>query len=286
MNVATRWASDGRLNELALARRELAALGVDVVDLADTNPTRWGLGSEAALEVVADAARRSGRYDPAPRGPLAAREALAARFGGSPEDYWLTASTSEAYAWLFALLGDPGDAVGVPTPGYPLVEPLARYANLATVGYPSHYLHPYGWTLDTERLADVAARVKALVVVDPGNPTGAWTRDSEWAAIERTGVPVIVDRVFGEYALDAAASVPSDAGETALRGTFVLNGLSKLLCAPGLKLAWLHAPDVARDVARTLDEIADTFLPVSAVMGAALPGLLELADDVVAATRR
>ncbi|MDR1807254.1 MAG: pyridoxal phosphate-dependent aminotransferase [Propionibacteriaceae bacterium] len=333
--MASRWQRPAPVNELTRLRRDLAAAGVALLDLADTNPTRHGLGSPAALAVVAAAAARAGRYDPDPRGPLAAREALAARFGGSPEDYWLTASTSEAYAWLFALLGNPGDAVATPTPGYPLVEPLARYAHLTTAPYPLHYLHPYGWTYDLDRLETVLARpdVKALAVVNPGNPTGAYVGPAGAAIADLAashGVPVIADEVFFPYLLEQPIPVPvpvsrcfsgeveqgdgdtgtlgmSDLGAATVSGPveivrsslrshgarppglcFTLDGLSKLLCAPGFKLGWIRVTGVAAEVAAVrpvLDEIADTFLPASAVMALALPGLLDLADGVVAATR-
>jgi aspartate/methionine/tyrosine aminotransferase len=347
---------------LARLKAQLLADGVDLIDLADTNPTRHGLGHPATTDILARAAARSQSYDPEPRGPLSSREALAGRFGGSPEDYWLTGSTSQAYAWLFALLGDPGDAIGRPSPGYPLIEPLARYANLITRPYPLHYLHPYGWFYDHDRLAQTAAQVKALVVVDPGNPTGAYVDPAtgrllaELAA--RPGLALIVDQVFHPYALGdrcqtmsrrqshgsgdlrsqgvgavgrpqsqplEAESHPArgPAGRTAFDTTlldaadrsdawgedsssagpersnawgedspglrFSLDGLSKRLCAPGLKLAWIKLsgpPAAVRRVRPALDEIADAFLPVPSATGLALPELLDLAPEVVETTRR
>jgi aspartate/methionine/tyrosine aminotransferase len=292
----------------------LEAAGTPVVDLADANPTRHGLTLPAVAEVWAEAARRSQRYDPDPRGPVAAREALAAHFGGGPDDYWLTASTSEAYAWLGALLADPGDALAIPAPGYPLIEPLARYGALTTRAYPLHYLHPYGWSLDPGGLvaATAAPAVRAVVAVNPGNPTGAYTSAAERAALVETcrrgGLSLVADEVFWPFAIDwalpepsapepggAAAAPPpaSPARPERLAGepgvlTFALDGLSKRLCAPQAKVAWIRLSGPAAAVAAArplLDQIADAFLPVNGAAGLALPGWLALADAAAAAVQ-
>jgi aspartate/methionine/tyrosine aminotransferase len=292
MSLSRRWEHGREENEWTRLRADLTAAGVDLIDLADTNPTRHGLGTPAALDIWAQAAAQAGRYDPDPRGALVAREALAARYGGEPEDYWLTASTSEAYTWLSALWADPGDALAIPAPGYPLIEPLARFAGLTTCSYPIHYVHPYGWSLDHDRVAAVAARpgVRALVVVSPGNPTGAYVDPADQTALvdlcQRHDLGLIVDEVFGPFVLDRTA--PTRLAGEARTLTGALDGLSKLLCAPGHKVAWLRLSGPSAEVARhrpILDQIADTFLPVSTAAGLALPGLLELADTVVAATR-
>src|SRR5512141_582862 len=120
----TRW--DLRPNRLAgqiAARRAGAAR---LIDLTESNPTRAGI--EYPPDVLAPLAREEGRrYAPQPFGLRPARQAVAADFArrGHPvaaEQVILTASTSEAYAFLFKLLADPGDEVLVPHPGYPLFE--------------------------------------------------------------------------------------------------------------------------------------------------------------------
>ena len=290
MPLSRRSAPDAQPNALAAARERLG--DARVLDLSDTNPTRHRLTDPAVSDVVARAASRPPSYDPDPRGPVAAREALAARFGGHPSDYWLAAGTSVAYDWLFALLLDVGDAVAVPQPGYPLVEPLARLSGVVTAGYPAYYLHPHGWEYDLDALNRLLTRpdgrpVGAVVAVHPNNPTGAYADAGLVDACARTGTPLIADEVFWPFAVEAVAPAPRLSGATATL-TFGLDGLSKLLAAPALKLSWIRLSGPATDVARAapvLDRIADAYLPVSTPVAEALPDLLALADAAIARIR-
>jgi hypothetical protein len=281
----------GEPNRFSDLQVQLSSAGRTFLDLSDTNPTRHGLLDPAVLEVLAAAVPAAARYVPDPQGLLLARQALAAGRGGDPADYWLTASTSEAYSWLLTLLADPGDLVAVPAPGYPLVEPLARFSGVGTVTYPVHYLHPYGWTVDTGALAALVSdpKVVAVVLVNPGNPTGAYVEPDQQrsiiAACAATGTALVVDEVFGPFTLDGPAH--SLAGTDRCL-TFALDGLSKLLCAPQLKLGWIRASGPAAELAvarQGLDQIADAFLSVGAPVALALPGLLDLAPRSVARTR-
>ncbi len=295
VRLAERAAAGAGLNSIAQARAALVAAGVEITDLSDSNPTRHGLLHPGILDVIARHVPDAARYQPHPRGPRPAREALAARFGGDPTDYWLTSSTSEAYSWLFTLLADPGQAIAVPRPGYPLTEPLARLTSVRTTDYRLDYVHPDGWILDPESLerAVTGPQVRAVVVVNPGNPTGSYLgagtgagTDAVVDACARHGIALIADEVFEPFALDGEPCTIS--GERRVP-TFTLGGASKLLCAPQLKLGWIRLSGPATDLAAlrdALDRIADAFLPVSGPIAAALPDLLALADESVATTRR
>ena len=122
-------------NRLARLLQEKRARGADRLDLTESNPTRARLSypGEAIGAALADSGVAF--YEPSPRGLEEARAAVAAYCAGrgrpvSPDDIVLTASTSEAYAILFKLLGDPGDAVLVPRPSYPLFDYLAALEGL------------------------------------------------------------------------------------------------------------------------------------------------------------
>src|SRR3954447_2954145 len=110
------------VNRLTLARN---AYRGTLLDLTNSNPTKAGL--RYPLDELADILSRAARapYDPQPLGIASAREAVACELACDANDVVITASTSEAYSFLFKLLCDPGDAVLTAKPSYPLLEHLA-----------------------------------------------------------------------------------------------------------------------------------------------------------------
>lgn len=277
-------------NALGRALAEARAAGRRVINLAESNPTRVGaaLPAERVLRSLARPACLS--YEPNPRGLPAARAAVASWYasGGQavdPGDIFLAASTSEAYGWLFKLLTDPGDAVLVPKPGYPLFEYLAGLEGVEPVPYSLEYGHPRGWRIDLDVLESVVVekRPKALVLIHPNNPTGSFVRPEDRSRIlelcRAAGVPVIADEVFLPYPLEDPAE-PTFAGEAELP-CFVLNGLSKLLGLPQMKLGWIvlaGPPRYRADAAARLEIIADAYLSTGAPILNAAPDLLPLAS--------
>lgn len=229
-------------------------------------------------------------YRPEPCGALPARQAVARHFAltrglTSPpasEDILLSASTSEAYSFLFKLLCDPGDEVLVPAPSYPLFEHLAELESVIIVPYRLAY--DGAWYIDLDSVRDaVTPRSRAVIVVSPNNPTGQYVTPAELAELEQLGLAILSDEVFFEYPLRAQRR-PAPQAKQAL--TFSMGGLSKLAGSPQLKLAWtiLSGPEAARREARErLELIADTFLSVSTPVQLALPALLEAAPVVTAA---
>jgi alanine-synthesizing transaminase len=239
--------------------------------------------------------RTAGVYEPDPRGSRPARtavaQALAEREGRdvSPDSIVLTTSTSESYAHLFRLLCDPGDDVLVPTPSYPLFEPLARLEGVEIREYELRpaaeraHPDPARWRIDADELDALAGpRTRAILLVQPNNPTGSCVSADELAAIEgiaaRRGLALISDEVFGDFPWPPrTAPLPSLLAAPRAVPTFVLGGLSKLCGLPQMKLGWIAVTGPERDAARVmegLEWIADLFLSTSAPVEAALPDLL------------
>jgi aspartate/methionine/tyrosine aminotransferase len=253
-------------------------------DLTQSNPTDAGIEypTDRIVEAFADA--RALHYDPTPLGLLSAREAVSAYYDGgvSPERLLLTASTSEAYAYLFKLLCDPGDEVLVPRPSYPLFDILAQLESVRVKHYPMH--HHDGWYIDTAALRQaITPRTRAIVFVNPNNPTGSFLKQEEYAELASHGLPLIVDEVFSDYAFQPdARRVPS----TALRHealTFTLSGLSKVAGLPQVKLGWMAVsgpPQLADAAFERLEMIADTFLSVGSPVQYAAPALLGMRYDI------
>ncbi len=285
---STRSRFDLSPNSLTLRLRQLTDQGRKIVDLTVSNPTAVHLDypSRAILQTLG--APEVLTYDPEPSGLESARSAirkLYAERGVQIEvrDVLLTASTSEAYAYLFKLLTDPGDRILVPEPSYPLFHFLARLESVKIVPYPLHYADD--WYCDLPVLEQLAARhrPRAILIVHPNNPTGSFLQAHELALIRevcrREDAALVCDEVFADYRLDATEIVDAAADDSVL--TFVLNGLSKMLLLPQLKLGWilLRGPAAARDRARErLELIADTFLSVNTVSQVALGPLLDLKD--------
>lgn len=270
------------VNDWTIALRRARDRG-DLVDLTRTNPTQL-IAPEAPLALAqALAVPGALRYEPTSLGLESARRAVAALHGGvSWERVVLSASTSEAYSWLFKLLCDPGDRVLAPVPSYPLFEHLARLEGVELVPYRLAY--DGAWHVDVASLrAGMTDRVRAVLAVSPNNPTGSYLTTSELSALWQLGVPLVCDEVFASFPLDATGE-PRSALDEAEGLTFVLGGLSKLAALPQHKLAWtlLGGPDaeVQRALAR-LEVIADTYLSVGAPVQHAVARLIELQDGTV-----
>jgi alanine-synthesizing transaminase len=257
------------LNRLTLAR---AAATQPLLDLTVSNPTQAGIAypHDELADALAHAARTP--YDPDPRGILAAREALAAGLGCDAGDLLLTASTSEAYSFLFKLLTDPGDVVLTPTPSYPLLEHLAAMELVSLQPFPLE-LHRRWELCDVP----VTERTRAIVVVNPANPTGSFVTEREQDALAAHGIPIISDEVFLPYPLEGH-------GTTFVRDdvlTFTLGGLSKSAGLPHFKLAWIRVSGPrSREALEGLEMIADNFLSVATPVQSALPALLRIGASI------
>ena len=291
-------------NPIAAAEVAAKANGIALSKLNDSNPTRHGLAPELVPSV----------YTADPRGPRAAREALAAFLntakvvdasspqlaspaaseggnerhaaftnantaieGADPNALYLLSSTSEAYSWLIKLLCNAGDAVLAPKPGYPLIESIARLECVDTVEYQLQF--DGSWFIDIAELERLLSepggeRIRALVLINPNNPTGSYVKPTERARIvtlcRERGIALIADEVFFDYSLEPFPDNARLAGE---RGALT-------------KVGWIQVSGPDEDVAeaqRRLDVIADDYLPMSDIIAERIPALLNAAP---AQTRR
>jgi aspartate/methionine/tyrosine aminotransferase len=230
------------------------------------------------------------RYEPHPRGLPLARQTIATYYEEhgelvDSEHLLLTASTSEAYAHLVRLLAEPGDEVFVPQPSYPLFDFLAQICDVRVVRYPLEQRTVC--RIDRQALlAALSERTRAIIAVSPNNPTGTFLahddRDFLLSLCAERGLALIVDEVFADYRFNEDAKpLPWPAMPPAL--VFRLNGISKMLGLPQMKLAWICAsgpmPLLTTALAR-LEVIADTFLSVNTPVQTALPQLFQLRPQI------
>ena len=279
-------------NRLARLLRDKRRAGIPVLDLTESNPTRAGLSyPREIVDSLADP--RALAYHPQPCGSIEAREAVCRYYADrghavEPDRVLLTASTSEAYAYLFKLLTNPGDEVLAPRPSYPLFEFLAAMESLRVAPYPLVY-HG-GWSIDCEALAAaVTDRTRAIILVNPNNPTGSFLKRDELRFLiglcQARGLALISDEVFADYAFAADASRVSTLASSSETLAFSMSGLSKIAGLPQMKLGWIVIAGPARvrtEAQEKLELIADTYLSVGTPVQHAAPRLLELGQAVQA----
>lgn len=285
--------ADGDLspNRIELARQQAAA-GAGYIDLTSSNPTEQGLiFPPEVLQHAAAAYLATRRYAPDPRGQVAAREAIVRYYAArtpalalSRDEIFITASTSEAYGLLFALLTAPGDNVLAPVVTYPLFEYLAAIYHVELRPYMLD--EPRGWRIDPASLqAQADERTRAVLIVSPHNPTGMVVQRAV-PALASLGLPVICDEVFAGFPYQAASVPPLGALHAELP-VFHLNGISKLFALPDLKLGWiaLSGPAAARYGER-LELLNDTFLGANALTQSMLPALFAHGTGFAATMRQ
>lgn len=276
-------------NPIAKAEAEAKANGITLGKLNDSNPTKHALASELLPDI----------YGAEPRGQRYAREALAAFLHeqgntATADDLYILSSTSEAYSWLIKLLCNAGDAVLAPKPGYPLIESIARLECVDMIEYQQRF--DGSWYIDVAELREAlegedGGRIRALVLINPNNPTGSYVKASEREAIVRLchdhEVAIIADEVFYDYDLEPFDGNARLAGETGTL-TFALDGFSKTLAAPHAKVGWIQVSGPAAEVGeakRRLDVVADDYLPMSEIIAKQIPAMLGAAAAQTARVR-
>lgn len=273
-----------RLSRLLETKR---AAGLEIFDLTESNPTQAHFDYNQKEILTALAAPQAMRYEPAPRGLLPARQVIADYYVSlgqrvTPDALHLTASTSEGYAFLFKLLTNPGDEVLAPQPSYPLFDFLTALESVQLIHYPLRYHAAEGWRIDIDTLAaSISTKTRALIIVNPNNPTGSFIKHDELVALNSLcrehDLALIFDEVFSDYGCGRASQRVTTAVDNAAALTFVMGGLSKTLGLPQMKLAWIHVngPQALREEAQErLDFISDTYLSVGAPIQHAAEKLL------------
>jgi alanine-synthesizing transaminase len=270
-------------NRLSDALAKYRTSGRSLLDLTASNPTTCGLqyDRDALLQALTNPAALL--YEPESRGLATARKAVAQYYAArgsaiSDADIFLTASTSEAYSFVFRLLCNPGDELLVPAPSYPLFEFLSDIQDVKLVRYPLVYDH--GWQMDFPALERaISPRTRGVIVVHPNNPTGHYVKHAEAkklsAMCSEREFALIADEVFLDFAVDHEKPATFAGNRGAL--TFTLSGLSKISGLPQMKAAWLvlSGPEkVKSEAAERLEVIADAFLSISTPAQLAIPAFL------------
>ena len=246
-------ASDGLANvryEIRgkLARRALALerLGYDIVSLNIGNPFAFGFRTPETMRLAMIENLRNSEGYVHQKGIFPAREAVVMQQqergvrGVSAEEVFIGNGVSELIDLTLRALLNPGDEVLVPSPDYPLWTAAVNLNTGRAVHYPCHGAQ--GFVPDADEIeALISKRTRAIVVVNPNNPTGAVYPRETLTAIaqlaEKHRLVVLCDEIYDHILYDDAQFVPM---ATLVHNTLccTMSGLSKVYRACGYRVGW------------------------------------------------
>jgi alanine-synthesizing transaminase len=279
----------------------LEADGHRILKLNTGNPAIFGF--EAPYQIVRDmieAVPHAHGYSDS-RGIMSARRAVVSRYEEipgfppfDPDDVYLGNGVSELITMVMQSLLDEGDEVLIPSPDYPLWTAMTSLGG----GTPVHYRcdSENDWQPDLEDIrAKVSPRTKAIVVINPNNPTGAvYTREVLEGIVEiarENSLLLLADEIYDRILFDGAEHVNlATLAPDLLCLTF--NGLSKTYRVAGYRSGWMvitGPKDHARGFLEGITLLASTRLcpnvPAQHAVQAALSGVQSI-DALIAPTGR
>ena len=272
------------IRNIVAEARKVEASGRAVRYLNIGDPIIFGFRTPPHLVEAVERAIRDGHNGYAPSVGIApAREAVAAECvrRGMPLDadrVVITAGTSEGIELALTALAGPGDDVLIPVPTYPLYTAVLAKIGARPVFYDTRPEDQ--WLPDARQIRTlIGPATRALVVIDPNNPTGAaypaQVRRDLVAIAEEYNIPLLADEVYADLAfegpVDAIASINPDAP------VITFSSLSKAYLAPGWRTGWLAVGRTDRldDVLGAIKKLADGRLCSTAPMEYAIAAALD-----------
>jgi alanine-synthesizing transaminase len=271
------------IRNIVAEARQVEATGKAVRYLNIGDPVIFGFRTPPHMIDAVARAMRDGHNSYAPSvGILPAREAVAGELTkrGMPvtaDRVLITAGTSEGIELTLTALAEQGDDVLVPSPTYPLYTAVLAKIGARAVFYRTEPSN--GWLPDLDDVArHMSSATRALVVIDPNNPTGAtYPADVRRALIEladRHNVPLLADEVYGDLAYDGPAPPMASLYPDAPIISF--SSLSKAYLAPGWRTGWMAVGRTERldEVLAGIQKLADGRLCSNGPMEFAIPAAL------------
>jgi alanine-synthesizing transaminase len=271
------------IRNIVAEARKVEAAGTKVRYLNIGDPITFGFKTPPHMIDAVERALRDGHNGYAPSvGILSAREAVAdelTRRGMpvGPDRVVITSGTSEGIELALTAMAEAGDEVLIPSPTYPLYTAVLAKIGAKPVFYrkdPTNRWLPD--VREVERLITPATR--ALVVIDPNNPTGAnYTDEVRRGLIEiadRHNIPLLADEVYGDLAYDGPVAPMASLYPDAPIISF--SSLSKAYLAPGWRAGWMAVGRTDRldDVLGGVKKLADGRLCSTGPMEYAIPAAL------------
>jgi alanine-synthesizing transaminase len=273
------------IRNIVVEARKIEAAGRKVRYLNIGDPILFGFRTPTHMIEAVERAMRDGDNGYAPSaGILKAREAVAKECNdrGMPMDadrVVVTSGTSEGIELALTALAGPGDEVLIPTPTYPLYTAVLAKIGARPVFYRTDERRR--WQPDVDHVRSlVTAATRALVVIDPNNPTGAtYSAEARRALVDLAyhhNFPLLADEVYADLAFDGPVAAIAALNPDAPVITF--SSLSKAYLAPGWRAGWLAVAQSDRldEVLAGIKKLADGRLcstgPMEHALAAALMG--------------
>ncbi|CAJ0598481.1 unnamed protein product [Cylicocyclus nassatus] len=222
-------------------------------------------------------------YGPAV-GALAAREAVATKYTHpqapiTADDVILASGCSHALQMAIEGLANPGDNILIPQPGFPLYSTLCRPHGIEDRAYKVDMAN--GGQIDLEYLETlIDDRTQALIVNNPGNPTGVVFSKEHLQDIlafaSRHRLVIIADEIYGDLTYDGAVLYPI-ATLSPKVPIITCDGLAKRWMVPGWRLGWLIVHDrfrVLSEVRKGLVALSQKIVGPCSLIQGALPKIL------------
>ncbi|MEZ5291267.1 MAG: aminotransferase class I/II-fold pyridoxal phosphate-dependent enzyme [Vicinamibacterales bacterium] len=273
------------IRQVVAEARKVEATGMRVRYLNIGDPNAFGFQTPPHLVEAVARAMRDGHNGYTPSvGIQPARDAAAADFSArgvmvSPDRVLITSGTSEGIELALTAMVDEGDDVLVPSPTYPLYTAVLAKIGAAPVYYRTDPDH--GWLPDLDHMAAACTpRTRALVLIDPNNPTGAiYPEATRRRLIEfalARGLVILADEVYGDLGFEGP--VPALAALAPDAPIISYSSLSKAYLAPGWRAGWMAVGATPRldEVLAAIKKLADGRLcspgPMQHAVTAALTG--------------
>jgi len=254
------------IRNIVAEARKVEATGKKVRYLNIGDPITFGFKTPPHMIEAVERAMRDGHNGYAPSvGILSAREAVAGELTSrgmpvSPDRVVITSGTSEGIELTLTALAEAGDEVLIPSPTYPLYTAVLAKIGAKAVFYrkdPDNH-----WLPDVREIERaITPATRALVVIDPNNPTGAsYPDDIRRALIEiadKHNIPLLADEVYGDLAYDGPVAPMASLYPDAPIISF--SSLSKAYLAPGWRAGWMAVGRTDRldDVLGGVKKLAD-----------------------------
>ena len=241
--ASVRYEIRGRLARRAL---EMERLGYEIVSLNIGNPGVFGFRTPETMRLAMIENLKSSEAYCHQKGIFPAREAVVMQQqergirGVTAEEVFIGNGVSELIDLTLRALLNAGDEVLVPSPDYPLWTAAVNLNRGRAVHYPCRPERGFVPDVeDIERL--ITRRTRAIVVINPNNPTGAVYPRAVLEGIVRLAeehhLVVFSDEIYDQMLYDGSEFVPM---ATLVRGTLcaTLSGLSKVYRACGYRVGW------------------------------------------------